>query len=141
MALRSYGQVLSKISKEVLARAGHFSGVKINPERHELSVTEALSGETVAVLKGALIISNSTQQAADLECHNQAILSLEKCPVCAASARLVFQSPAGFRANCKECRTERYLRQQGRAFVFEQIFHEHAAEFCVTGRKAFSMEI
>ena len=141
MALRSYGQPLSKIPKDVLARAGQFSGVKINPERHELSVTEALSGEAVAALKDALITSNSTQQAADLECHNQAILSLEKCPVCAASARLVFQSPAGFRANCKECRTERYLRQQGRVFVFEQVLHERAADFCVTGRRAFSVEI
>lgn len=141
MALRSYGQVLSKISKEVLARAGHFSGVKINPERHELSVTEALPGEAVAVLKDALITSNSTQQAVDLECHNQAILSLEKCPVCTASARLVFQSPAGFRAYCKACRTERYLRRQGRAFVFEQVLHERIAGFSVTGRRAFSVDI
>lgn len=141
MALRSYGQPLSKISKEVLAKAGQFSGVQINPERHELSITEALSDEAVAVLKDALITSNSTQQAADLECHNQAILSLEKCPVCAASARLVFQSPAGFRAKCKECRTERYLRQQGRVFVFEQVLHERVAGFSVTGRRAFSVEI
>ncbi|GFM49996.1 hypothetical protein PSCICE_12630 [Pseudomonas cichorii] len=140
MALHSYGQPLSKISKDVLAKAEQHSGAQANPEWHELSITEALSDEAVAALKDALITSNSTRQAADLECRNKAILSLEKCPVCAARVRLVFQSPVGFRANCKECRTERYLRQQEKVLVFEQMLSEGAA-FSLVGRRAFSIEI
>lgn len=140
MALYAYGQPLSKISKDVLAKAEQYSGVQVNQELHELSITEALSAEAVAVLKDALITSNSTRQAADLECRNQAILALEKCPVCTARVRLVFQRPLGFRASCKACRTERYLRQQEKVLVFEQMLSERA-DFSLVGRRAFSMEI
>ncbi|MFU3677152.1 hypothetical protein ACM7JA_35550, partial [Pseudomonas aeruginosa] len=69
----------------------------------------------------ALVASNSTAQASALEGHNQAILALEKCPVCSGRAPLVFQSPLGFKANCldKKCAT-RYLRLEQTGRVFEQ---------------------
>ncbi|PPC75047.1 hypothetical protein C4K68_22690 [Pokkaliibacter plantistimulans] len=141
MALVTYAQPLQKIPQKVLAQAKQVSGIQVNVERNELIVTEALAEEAATALKEALRASNSTSQASALERHNQVILALEKCPVCAGRAPLVFQRPAGFRAKCQGCRTERYLRQQGRISVFEQLLHERFMSFSVTGRRAFAVEI
>ncbi len=82
---------------------------------------------------------DSTAQASALEGHNQAILALEKCPVCSGRAPLVFQSPLGFKANCldKKCAT-RYMRLEQTGRVFEQSIPESTG-FTVVGRRAFTI--
>ncbi|HBN9568508.1 TPA: hypothetical protein L3894_002473, partial [Pseudomonas aeruginosa] len=130
---------LQKIPQKVLEQAKQVAGVQVNSEQNELIVTEALAGEAVTALKEALVASNSTAQASALEGHNQAILALEKCPVCSGRAPLVFQSPLGFKANCldKKCAT-RYLRLEQTGRVFEQSIPESTG-FTVVGRRAFTI--
>ena len=139
MAMITYAQPLQKIPQKVLEQAKQVAGVQVNSEQNELIVTEALAEEAVTALKEALVSSNSTAQASALERHNQAILALEKCPVCTGRAPLVFQSPVGFKANCldKKCAT-RYLRLEQAGRVFEQSISESTG-FTVVGRRAFTI--
>ncbi len=140
MVLLSYGRPLTKVPVRVLTLADGVRGVHVDHPRHALEVREAVPEESVDVLKKALIAANSILQGAALERLNQEILALEKCPVCKAKADLAFQSPAGFRANCEECGTQRYLRQQDSRFVFEQIVSGRT-DFLTLGRRAFSMQV
>lgn len=102
----------------MLEQAKQVAGVQVNSEQNELIVTEALAGEAVTALKEALVASNSTAQASALEGHNQAILALEKCPVCSGRAPLVFQSPLGFKANCLDKSAQRAICAWSRPGVF-----------------------
>ncbi|MDT4851449.1 hypothetical protein FQZ97_856300 [compost metagenome] len=138
MVLLSYGRPLTKVPAKVLALADGVRGVHVDHLRHALEVREAVPEESVDVLKKALIAANSIPQGVALERHNQEILALEKCPVCEAKADLFFQSPAGFRANCGACGTERYLRQHKDGRVFDQIV-AGKVDFLTLGRRAFSM--
>lgn len=140
MVLLSYSQPLTKIPVKVLALADGIQGVHVDHQAHALEVREIVPAESIELLKNALIAANSTRQGLALEQLNQEILALENCPVCNAKTDLVFQSPAGFRTNCKGCGTQRYLRQQDDRFVFEQNVSGRA-EFLTLGRRAFSMQI
>ncbi|MGV8863182.1 MAG: hypothetical protein ACOH2T_18705 [Pseudomonas sp.] len=140
MVLHSYGQPLTKIPAKALALADGIHGLYVDPQGHALEIREAVSKDSIVVLKDALIAANSTRQAGALEQHNQEIVALEKCPVCEAKADLFFQSPAGFRANCDKCGTERYLRRKGDQLVFDQTVSGRK-DFAVLGRRAFSLEI
>ena len=139
--LRSYGRPLTKIPLKVLTLADGIRGVYVDHQSHALEVREAVSEKPVESLKKALVAANATQQGIALEILNQGVLALETCPVCRARANLVYQNPAGFRANCEEgCGTERYLRQQNGRFVFDQIV-SGGMDFRTLGRRAFSMQI
>lgn len=138
--LQAYGQPLTKMPTKILVLAEGASGLHVDHQAHMLEVREAVSDELLDKLKRALIAANATQQVGVLEQLNQEILSLETCPVCRAKAELVFQSPAGFRANCRECGTERYLRQQKDGRVFDQVV-AGKRDFCTLGRRAFSIQV
>ncbi|MFU3617661.1 hypothetical protein [Pseudomonas paraeruginosa] len=138
--LQSYGRPLTKMPAKVLALADGVSGLHVDHQMHVLRVREVVSSERVDELKTALIAANATQQGDALELLNQEILALETCPVCKEKAGLVFQSPAGFRANCSKCGTERYLRQQKGQLVFDQIVAGNM-DFASLGRRAFSMQV
>jgi hypothetical protein len=138
--LQAYGRPLSKIPIKVLALAEGIPGLHVDHQAHALEVREAVSDEHLDKLKRALVAANATQQEFLLERLHQEILSLETCPVCRAKAGLVFQSPAGFRASCGECGTERYLRQQKDGRVFDQVF-AGKEDFRTLGRRAFSIPL
>lgn len=137
--LKSYGQPLTKMPAKALVLADGASGLHVDHQTHVLEVREALSNELLAQLKKALIAANASQQGVALEERHQEILSLESCPVCKGKVELVFQSPAGFRANCGECGTERYLRQQNDGRVFDQLA-AGKIDFRTLGRRAFSLQ-
>lgn len=120
MVLLSYAQPITKIPMQALTLADPIKGVHVDHQNHVLEVREAVPESSITTLMRALIAANSKRQAGALEQHNQGIYALEKCPVCKAKVALSFQAPAGFRANCEECGTERYLRQQDGRLVFEQ---------------------
>ena len=138
--LSSYAKPITKIPVQVLTLANSIKGVHVDHQNHVLEVREAVPESSIATLTNALIAANSKRQAGTLEQQNQGIYVLEKCPVCKAKVALSFQSPAGFRANCEECGTERYLRQQDGRLVFVQTVLGRTG-FPTLGRRAFSIEI
>ena len=140
MVLQSYGQPLTKIPMKALALADGIKGLHVDRQNHALELREAISKDSIAVLKDALVTANSSRQAEVLERHNQEIIALEKCPVCEAKADVFFQSPIGFRANCGKCGTERYLRREGTQLVFDQTVSGRKG-FVALGRRAFSLDV
>lgn len=137
--LQAYGQPLTKIPVKILAMAEGTPGLHVDHQAHVLEVREAVSEVHFDKLKRALIAANATQQGLVLELLREEILSLEKCPVCKTKTELVFQSPSGFKANCGECGTERYLRQQKNGRVFDQVV-AGKRDFHTLGRRAFSIQ-
>jgi len=140
MVLQSYGKPLTKMPVKALALADGIDGLHVDRQSHALKIREAVSEDSIVVLKDALVAANSTRQAGALVRHNQEIFALEKCPVCDAKVDLYFQNPAGFRANCDKCGTERYLRRKGDQLIFDQTVSGRK-DFVVLGRRAFSLEI
>lgn len=140
MVLLSYGRPLTKMPVKVLALADGIPGIHVNHETHALEVREVVSGEFMDQLKKALGAANATQKGLTLERLNQELLALERCPVCKAKVDLAFQSPAGFRTNCEECSSERYLRQQKGSRVFDQLV-AGKRDFRTLGRRAFSIQL
>lgn len=140
MVLLSYAQPITKIPMQALTLADPIKGVHVDHQSHVLEVREFVPESSITTLMSALIAANSKRQAGALEQHNQGIYALEKCPVCKAKVALFFQAPAGFRANCEECGTERYLRQQDGRLVFEQTVYG-CTGFSTLGRRAFSIEL
>ncbi|MCW8887403.1 MAG: hypothetical protein OQK12_19430 [Motiliproteus sp.] len=137
--IKDFGQPLTKIPSNVLAFSGrdHTQALHTDSAKNLLVVREALPDKLFADLRQALIDSNAIQQAAKLHLRQQEIIALQTCPVCSARVTLHFQQPSGFRANCDNCRTERYFRDQGNRFVFEQKL-EAKIDFRTTGRRSFS---
>ena len=140
MVVRSYGQPLTKIPVKALVVADGINGLHVDRQNHALELREAISRDSIAALKGALVAANSSRQAEALERHNQEIIALEKCPVCEVKGNLFFQSPIGFRANCNICGTERYLRREGSQLVFDQTVAGRKG-FVALGRRAFSLDV
>jgi len=121
MLLENYGQPLVKVPTAVLSRADDSPGLKIDRHAKTLQVSEMLAEELLNKLQAALISANAIQQSSDLFRRNEEVRALQICPVCRSKVRLIFQSPAGFKANCGECGTERYLRGERGQREFEQL--------------------
>lgn len=140
MVLLSYAQPITKIPMQALTLAASIKGVYVDHQNHVLEVRESVPESSITTLMNALRATNSKSQADALELQNQGIYALEKCPVCRAKVALSFQSPVGFRANCMECGTERYLRQKDGRIVFEQTISGRTG-FPILGRRTFLIEI
>ncbi|WP_202902769.1 hypothetical protein [Vogesella sp. EB] len=139
-ALLSYGLPLTKIPEKVLTLADGIPGVHVDHQAHALVLQEAVPDELVNKLKNALIAENATQLSFGLEQRNLMLRAFEKCPVCNENVKLAFQKPLGFRTNCKQCGTERYLRESNGNFVFNQKISGGEGFFKV-GRRSFSIQI
>jgi len=139
-ALLSYGRPLTKIPEKVLTLADGMPGVHVDHQAHALVLQEAVPDELVIKLKSALIAENATQLSCGLEQRNLMLRAFEKCPVCNEKVQLAFQKPAGFRAKCKACGTERYLRESNGNFEFKQKI-SGGEDFLKVGRRAFSIQI
>lgn len=137
--LKSYGRPITKVPSKVLGLAGGVRALHVDDKGHQLVVREELSETLLADLDHALRITNATQQRSMLELRQKEIVALKVCPVCASNVRVVFQEPAGLRANCGDCRADRYLKRQNNNFVFDQRV-EGRADFRILGRRAFSMQ-
>jgi hypothetical protein len=77
----------------------------------QLRLFEALNQQDADNLRKALNDDNAVQQAHQLQQQMLAITALTHCPVCAKNAQLTHQPPSGFRIECQECGTGRYLKQ------------------------------
>ncbi len=71
--------------------------------------------------------------------RHQELVALQECPVCRTRIRLILQQPAGFKANCGWCATERYLRHQVRHWVYEQKLSGEV-DFRKVGRRAINIQ-
>ena len=139
--IKDFGQPLIKIPSSALAFSGsdNTQALYTDSRKNLLVVREVLPDKLFADLRQALIASNAIQQEAQLQLRQQEIVTLQACPVCYAKATLHFQPPLGFRANCDNCRTERYFRVQENKFVFEQKL-EGKVDFRTTGRRTYHVE-
>ncbi|WP_349618177.1 hypothetical protein [Azotobacter salinestris] len=138
--LRSYCKPIIKVPSKILETAAGLPALNVDDRAHKLMVREDLSETLLADLVHALRATNATQQSSMLELRQKEILALQICPVCLANVKVKFQEPAGFRANCSECHTERYLRYQKNNLVFEQKV-EGKSDFRTLGRRAISLQI
>lgn len=138
--LQHYSKPLERVPSQVMRLVFNKIGPAIyaNDIKHQVVIREVLSDEIYAELKEALISANARQQAAMLDLRQQEIMAIQNCPVCYATVRLRSQEPAGFRASCSNCSTERYLREQGDKLVFEQKM-DGTIDFLTTGRRTLSL--
>lgn len=137
--LQSYGKPIIKVPSKVLGISGGVRALHVDNKGHQLVVREELPREILADLDQTLCVTNATQQRSMLEIRQKEIVALQICPVCGSNVKVVFQDPAGFRANCSDCRTERYLKIQNNNFVFDQRV-EGRADFRTLGRRVFSVQ-
>ena len=135
-----YGEPLTKIPTQTLAEAGQVAGLGVNHQSHEFAVLEALSPESLPMLEQSLVGANATAQARQLRRRQQALLALQKCPVCSQSVKVTHQRPDGFIADCLSCKTKRYLRSQQGRREFEQILAGQS-EFRLVGRRSFVCQL
>lgn len=138
--LQYYGNPIIKVPSKALGLAGGVRALHVDEKRHQLVVREELSEELLADLDHALCVANSPQLSSMLELRQKEILALQFCPVCASNVKVVFQEPAGFRANCGKCRTERYLQYQNNNLTFLQKVGG-GLDFRTLGRRAISLRI
>tara|TARA_B110000211_G_scaffold90512_1_gene105705 strand:- start:11053 stop:13005 length:1953 start_codon:yes stop_codon:yes gene_type:complete len=85
--------------------------VELTGATPQLRLFEALNQQDADNLRKALDDDNAIQQAHQLQQQMLAITALTHCPVCAKNAQLTHQPPSGFRIECQECGTGRYLKQ------------------------------
>jgi len=138
--LKYYGKPIMKLPSKVLELAGGVRALHVDEKGRQLVVREELPEALLADLDHALCVANSTQLRFMLKLRQKEILALQVCPVCASNVKVVFQEPAGFRANCGECRTERYLRYQNNNLTFLQKVGG-GLDFRTLGRRAISLRI
>lgn len=134
--LQAYGTPITKVPGTVMRGAGEqVSAISLEPELAQMVVREVLPEKHLAQLQQSLHAANAIQQAETLGLRHQELVALQACPVCGSPVRLVLQQPAGFKANCDSCATERYLRHQARHWVYEQKLNAEV-DFRKVGRRA-----
>ncbi|WP_085607811.1 MULTISPECIES: hypothetical protein [unclassified Pseudomonas] len=134
--LQAYGTPITKVPGTVMRGAGGaMSALSLETGSAQMVLREVLSEKHLAQLQQALTAANAGQQAEALGLRQQELVALQACPVCGSSVRLVFQQPAGFKANCGDCATERYLRHQTSQWVYEQKLNAEI-DFRKVGRRA-----
>lgn len=121
LLLENFGQPLMKVPSAVFSHTDSSSAMKMDPHAKALQVRGVLAEGVLSELQALLVSANAIQQSADLFRRNEEVRALQTCPVCGSKVRLIFQSPAGFKANCEECGTERYLRGERGQREFEQL--------------------
>lgn len=134
--LQAYGTPITKVPGTVMRGVGEpVSALSLEPGSAQMVLREVLPEKHLAHLQQALNAANASQQAETLGLRHQELVALQACPVCGAPVRLVFQQPAGFKANCGNCAAERYLRHQARHWVYEQKLNAEV-DFRKVGRRA-----
>lgn len=134
--LQAYGTPITKVPGTVMRGAGEpGSAISLEPGLAQMVLREVLPEKYLARLQQALNAANASQQAETLGLRHQELVALQACPLCGSPVRLVLQQPAGFKANCGSCATERYLRHQARHWVYEQKLNAEV-DFRKVGRRA-----
>lgn len=80
--------------------------------------------------------SNAQQQNNQLHQQLANLKALGHCPVCGEHSRLAHQPPAGFRIECQNCGTSRYLKQASE--ILEIRFKDKDNSFAARGRWAMT---
>lgn len=140
MLLEKYGQPLEKVPTDALSLSQGSSALQVDPQAKTVQVRDVLPEEFLSELKTALRSANAMRLGAELLERNQEIAALQSCPVCKEKGRLVFQSPAGFKANCATCGADRYLRGQKGQREYEQLVAGNR-DFRTLGRRGWALSI
>jgi hypothetical protein len=119
LLLDKYCQPLEKVPTAVLSLAASSSELHVDGQAKTVQLRNGLPEGPLAQLNGALRSANAIKLSSELLRRNEEIEALQTCPVCACKAPLVFQSPAGFKASCVECGSDRYLRGEKGKREFE----------------------
>jgi len=137
--LQTYGEPLTKIPQKVLNLALRTPEMHVDIQSHQLSVREVLSDSILVELINVLLATNAAEQKDIIELRNQELIALQQCPICKGGAKLVFQNPFGFMANCDSCGAERYFRCHKDGWEFEQKISD-VIEFRTSGRRAMMIK-
>ncbi|EJM69377.1 hypothetical protein [Pseudomonas sp. GM55] len=138
--LQAYGKPITKVPSTVMHGAGEpVSAISLEPGAARMVVREVLPDKRLAQLQQALSAANASPQAEALLLRQLELVALQACPVCEEPVSLVFQQPAGFKANCGRCTIERYLRHQARHWEYEQKLGGEV-DFRKVGRRALNIQ-
>lgn len=110
LLLANYGLPLEKVPLAVLKLADGSPALQVSLQAKTIQVREVLEEKLLSELKKVLKAGNALRLESDLFKRNEEIKTLRVCPVCRSEVHLVFQNPAGFRASCTSCGSDRYLR-------------------------------
>lgn len=140
LLLDKYCQPLDKVPTAVLSLAASSPELHVEPHAKTLELRHVLPEESLGELQTALTSANATKLRNDLSRRNEELKALQICPICARKALFVFQSPAGFRASCEECESDRYLRGEKGKRVFEQLL-AGKRNFQTLGRRGWAVDV
>ncbi len=138
LLLQNYGRPLEKTPTGALNKSKGLSTLQVDSQAKTMQVRNLLADELFNQLQAAMKSANAIQLAAELFERNQEIAALQNCPVCKERGHLVFQSPAGFKANCAACGTDRYLRGQKDQREYEQLV-AGKNDFRTLGRRGWAL--
>lgn len=136
----SYGRPIIKVPTESLQVAGRVKGLAVKPEKHQIRVLEALAAKDLSNVEQSLASENAAAQASDLHRSQHDIMALQKCPVCAGPVEVIHQEPKGFVADCRSCKTKRFLRSNGVGQEYEQSL-SGLRDFRLVGRRSFLFQV
>jgi hypothetical protein len=140
LLLDKYCQPLEKVPTAVLSLAASSSELHVDGQAKTVQLRNGLPEGPLAQLNGALRSANAIKLSSELLRRNEEIEALQTCPVCACKAPLVFQSPAGFKASCVECGSDRYLRGEKGKREFEQLL-SGKRDFRTLGRRGWAVRV
>lgn len=135
-----YGRPIIKVPTRSLVVAAKAEGLAVIAEKHQITVLEALSPGDISNVEQSLATENAAEQASDLRRRHDDIAALQKCPVCAGFVRVNHQKPSGFVADCKSCKTKRYLRGNLEGQEYEQSLGG-LTDFRIVGRRSFLLQL
>ena len=138
--LESYGRLLEKIPTVAISLTKGTSALQVDLQTKTMQVRDMLGDGLLSDLHAALNSANAIRLGSELLERNQELATLQSCPVCQKQGRLVFQSPAGFRAECDACGTIRYLRGRKGQREYEQLLGGKC-DFRTLGRRGWALPI
>lgn len=139
--ISTFSKPITKIPKQSLALSRSLSHIAVDSESYQVEVQGEVLKEDLDKLQSTLMRENASSQAYDLILRSEEILFLIKCPVCNSRTKLSFQE-TGFKINCNNCRTGRYLRKEGEHYEFEQVYMNLSGrnDFFKFGRNSYSFK-
>jgi len=138
--LESYGRLLEKIPTVAISLTKGASALQVDLQTKTMQVRDMLGDGLLSDLHAALKSANAVRLGSELLERNQELAYLQCCPVCKKQGRLIFQSPAGFRAECDSCETVRYLRGPKGQRQYEQLLGGKY-DFRTQGRRGWALPI
>jgi len=141
LLLENYGRPLIKVPTAALSLAKASSALRVDQQNKTLQVRDVLDGNLLGELNKVLKAGNAIRLENELVQRSEEIRALQVCPVCGGSACPVFQEPAGFKAHCAECGSDRYLRGGVKGAREYQQMVAGSCDFRTLGRRGWALSI